>query len=469
MGQRGGTTVFDKIWDTHVVARLGRGYELLHVDRHYIHDLVGPAAFAELREKGHAVRTPRLNIACVDHAVSTALGRTAESSAASRTLIPLFRRETTSAGVALYDLGQSGQGIIHVMGPELGLSQPGLSVVCGDSHTCTHGGVGALAFGIGSSELVHVLATQTIRQLRPLRMRVRCEGRFGPGVFAKDLILHLIGRLGTAAGTGYAVEYAGSAVRTMSIEERMTVCNLSIELGAKIGLVAPDDTTFSYIAGREFAPRGAHWDAALASWRRLLSADDATFDREIELDAGSVAPQVSWGNSPEQTMAVDALVPDPADETDPQRRRSAVAALEYMGLQPGRPIVGTPVDWVFIGSCANGRLSDLREAAAVVAGCHVAPGVHAWVVPGSDGVRRHAEAEGLHRVFVDAGFEWREPGCSMCVAVNGETLQPGERSMSTSNRNFVGRQGAGARTHLASPATAAAAALAGAIVDPRRR
>ena len=354
------------------------------------------------------------------------------------------------------------------MGPELGITLPGVTLICGDSHTCTHGGLGALAFGVGSSELVHALATQTLRQQRPKRMRVRFSGLPGRGVTPKDLVLHLIARLGAAAGTGYAIEYAGDAIAALGIEGRMTLCNLSIEMGAKTGMVAPDDTTFQWVAGRRFAPKGALFDQAVAHWRTLPTEDGAAFDREVAVDAAAVAPTITWGTSPEHAVAIDQPVPDPAAAADPAQRAAWAAALDYMGLHAGAPLAGTPVDWVFIGSCTNGRLSDLRDAAAVARDRHVAPGVTAWVVPGSERVKRDAEAEGLDRVFRTAGFEWREAGCSMCVAANGERVPPGARSVSTSNRNFVGRQGPGARTHLASPAMAAAAAVTGAITDVRR-
>lgn len=349
-----------------------------------------------------------------------------------------------------------------------GIVLPGVTLICGDSHTCTNGGLGALAFGVGSSELTHALATQTLRQRRPRRLRVRFDGLLGQGVTPKDLVLHLIGRLGAAGGTGFAVEYAGAAVRALGIEGRMTMCNLSIELGAKIGMVAPDDTTFEYIAGRRFAPSGALFDRAVERWRTLPSDAAAAFDREEAVDAASVAPTITWGTSPEHAIAVDQAVPDPADAAGAAQRQSWSAALDYMGLVPGQRLAGTKVDWVFIGSCTNGRLSDLRDAAAIARGRHVADGVTAWVVPGSERVKRDAEAEGLDRVFRDAGFAWREPGCSMCVAANGERVPPGQRAVSTSNRNFVGRQGPGARTHLASPATAVAAAVTGVIADVRR-
>jgi 3-isopropylmalate/(R)-2-methylmalate dehydratase large subunit len=356
---------------------------------------------------------------------------------------------------------------VHVVGPELGITLPGSLIVCGDSHTCTHGGLGALAFGIGSSEVGHVLATQTLRQRRPKAMRLRFEGELGPSVTSKDMILHAIGRLGTAAGRGHAVEFAGAAVRALSVDARLTLCNLSIELGAKIGMVAPDDKVYEYLAGKPYAPTGMLFDRAVAHWQTLSTADGAAFDREETLDVAEIAPQVTWGTSPQDVLPIDGRVPDPANEPDADRRDAMVRALEYMGLTPNQALAGTPVDWVFIGSCANSRISDLREAAQVVRGRHVADGVRAWIVPGSEETKRLAEAEGLHHQFIAAGFEWRSPGCSMCLAANGEVVPPGRRSVSTSNRNFVGRQGPGARTHLASPAMAAAAAVAGHLVDVR--
>jgi 3-isopropylmalate/(R)-2-methylmalate dehydratase large subunit len=459
-------TLFDKLWDEHVVADLGDNAYLLHVDRHLLHDLGGSRGLLDLKERGLKVHSPHLTFATPDHAISSAPGRAGTSDIGLR-LLQALRDETRDAGIRMFDVGQPGQGIVHVIGPELGLSLPGSLLVCGDSHTCTHGGMGTLAFGIGSSELSHVLATQTLVQRRPKTMRVRFEGAMRPGVLAKDLILRLIGEIGAAGGTGYAVEYAGDAIRRMPVEGRLTICNLSIELGAKMGFIAPDDTTFAYLAGRPFAPPGAAWDRALVAWRELRSDPGAHFDREVVIDVGAIAPQITWGTSPEHVIAVDQRIPDPASVADPVRRRAMEAALDYMGLSPGTPIAGTKIDWVFIGSCTNSRLSDLREAAAIAKGRHVAPGVTAWVVPGSESVKREAEAEGLDRVFVAAGFAWREPGCSMCLAANGETVPPGQRSVSTSNRNFVGRQGPRARTHLASPAMAAAAAIAGAIADLR--
>ena len=455
-------TLFDKVWDSHVVADLGAGWSLLHIDRHLLHDLSGGRALTDVLARGLPVRNPALAAATPDHAVSSAPGRAGDTASTGGKLRISLRDQAATTGVRFFDVGHDGHGIVHVMAPELGLILPGTTVICGDSHTCTNGGLGALAFGVGSSELTHALATQTLRQRRPQTMRVRLDGRPGPGVTAKDLALHLIRRLGASAGTGYAVEYAGDAVRAMTIEERMTLCNLSIEMGAKIGMVAPDDATFAYVAGRRFAPSGAMLDRAIDTWRTLPTDDDASFDREEVLDAPAVAPTVTWGTSPEHAIAVDEAIPDPAGHP------AWAAAIDYMGLVPGQPIAGTPVDWVFIGSCANSRLPDLRAAAAIARGRHVAAGVTAWVVPGSERVKRDAEAEGLDRVFRDAGFVWREPGCSLCVAANGDRVPPGQRAVSTSNRNFVGRQGPGARTHLASPAMAAAAAIRGAITDVRR-
>jgi 3-isopropylmalate/(R)-2-methylmalate dehydratase large subunit len=462
-----GATLFDKIWDRHLVADLGDGYALLHISRHLMHD-GGARAFTVLKERGYGVRNPELTFATFDHVVSTQPGRTAETNPAITARIHGMRAAAKAAGVRLFDLGEPGQGIVHVIGPELGLTLPGTLLVCGDSHTCTHGGLGALAFGIGSSEVVHVLATQTIVQRRPRQLRVTFEGQCAAGVTPKDMILHLIGIIGAAGGTGYAVEYAGSAIRALDVEGRLTICNLSIELGAKCGMIAPDDTTFAYLAGRPYAPTGEAWHAAVRDWQTLPSDGNATFDREVAIDVASIAPQITWGTSPEHVVGVDGRIPDPATVADDARRGALQAALDYMGLEAGAPIAGTPVDWVFIGSCTNSRISDLRAAAAVAQGRKVARTVRAWVVPGSETIKRQAEAEGLDQVFMAAGFEWREPGCSMCVAMNNETVPPGQRSVSTSNRNFVGRQGPGARTHLASPAMAAAAALSGQIADVRK-
>jgi 3-isopropylmalate/(R)-2-methylmalate dehydratase large subunit len=460
-----GLTLFDKVWNEHVVTDLGDGFALLHVDRHLITD-AGSKALVEMRQLGHEMRNPELAVASPDHSVSSAPGR-AGMTANGIKLVGNLRKEAAARGIRLFDVGHPSQGILHVIGPELGLTLPGVLLVCADSHTCTHGGLGALAFGIGASEFMHVAVTQTIAQQKPKTMRVHIDGKPIAGVSPKDIILHVIGRIGASGGTGYAIEYAGEAVRDLEIEGRLTLCNLSIELGAKIGMVAPDEKTYAYLQGRELGPRAQDWDAAVAHWRTLRTDDDTMFDREVRIDVSAIAPQITWGTSPEQVIGVGERVPDPSLAGDAGKRASMQAALDYMGLEAGRPIAGTPVDWVFIGSCTNARLSDLRIAAAVAQGRKVAARVHAWVVPGSESVKRAAEAEGLDRIFKDAGFEWRDPGCSMCVAANGETVPRGQRSISTSNRNFVGRQGPGARTHLASPAMAAAAAIAGAIVDFR--
>jgi len=461
-----GRTLLAKIWDQHVIARISEDTDLLHVDRHLLHDLGGSRGLLDIKSRGLKVHNPELTFATPDHAISTARGR-AGTIKIGQELLAALRVETAASGIQMFDIDQPGQGIVHVIGPELGLSLPGCLIVCGDSHTCTHGGLGALAFGIGSSELTHVLATQALIQRRPKTMRVRFEGKVPFGVTAKDLILALIGQVGAAGGTGYAVEYGGSAVRDMPIEGRLTICNLSIELGAKMGMVAPDETTFEFLRGRPYAPQGGMWGQALKAWRDLPSDADAVFDKEVVIEVDKIIPQVTWGISPEHVIGVDGRIPDPRAIDDPERRAAIETALDYMGLKAGAPIAGTPVDWVFIGSCTNSRLSDLRAAAEIARGRKVAPGVRAWVVPGSETVKREAIAEGLDKLFTEAGFEWREPGCSMCLAANGETVAPGERSVSTSNRNFVGRQGPRARTHLASPASAAAAAIAGAIADVR--
>jgi 3-isopropylmalate/(R)-2-methylmalate dehydratase large subunit len=451
-----GRTLFDKVWDAHVVEDLGEGMQLLHVDRHLMHELSGVRGQKEIALRGLKMRNPELTLGTFDHVVSTVPGRRGGGHDGADRIIEYFRDESRRAGVRVHDFGDDGQGIVHVVGPELGFTLPGVLLVCGDSHTCTHGALGALAWGIGTSELTHVLATQTIVQQRPKTMRVRFEGSPPKGVGAKDMILALIGRLGTAGGASYAVEYAGAAIRALGLEGRMTICNLSIELGAKVGMVAPDEKTFAYVEGRRYAPSGESWTQALAHWRTLPSESGAKFDAEHAMDCSALAPQVTWGTSPEDVIAVDGVIPD-----------AKPATLAYMGLSAGRPIAGTRIDRVFIGSCTNARLSDLRDAAQVARGRKVASHVKAWVVPGSQRVKREAEAEGLHEVFRAAGFEWRDPGCSMCVGANGELVEPEARCVSTSNRNFVGRQGPRARTHLASPATAAASAVAGAIADAR--
>lgn len=461
------STLFDKVWQAHVIEDLGDGWALLHIDRHLLHDLSGPRGMADLDARQLPVVSPELAFATPDHAVSSAPGRTADTFPAGAPLLTRLRDGSQRHGIRFFDLGQPGQGIVHVIGPELGIVQPGSTVICGDSHTCTNGALGALAFGVGSSELMHALATQTLMQRKPKNMRIVYHGRLAPGVSAKDLILFTIRKLGASAGTGYAVEYAGPVIEAMSVEERMTVCNLSIEMGAKMGMIAPDQRVFDYLRGRAFAPEGELLLSAMAHWRTLRSDPHAHFDREVHIEADDVTPMVTWGTSPEQVVAVTGNVPSPGSANGPAQQQAWQEAFAYMDVRPGDALKGLRIDRVFIGSCTNSRLSDLREAASLIGGRKVAPHVRAWVVPGSEAVRRAAEAEGLDTLFREAGFDWREPGCSMCVAANGEIAAPGERVASTSNRNFVGRQGPGVRTHLVSPATAVACALAGAIADPR--
>lgn len=458
-------TMLDKIWDAHVVRDLGGGWALLHVDRHVLHDLSGPIALDQLHARQLSVSDPDLVFATPDHAVSSLPGRTESTYAPGGRLWERLRAGTAAEQIRFFDVGRRGQGIVHVMAPEMGIALPGTTLICGDSHTCTNGGIGALAFGVGQTESMHALATQTLRMRRPRSMRIRVEGRLRPGVSAKDLALHILNVIGTTGGIEHAIEYAGSAVRDLDVEGRLTLCNLSVEMGARSGFVAPDEKVFTYLRDRPFAPKGADWDAAVADWRLLASDEDAVFDRDLMVDASSVAARISWGTAPDESVPVNGSVPDPEHADDPTRREQMRIALDYMGLVPGARIAEARVDWVFIGSCANARLPDLRAAAAVVRGRQVAAGVNAWVVPGSWEVKHAAEEEGLDRIFLDAGFDWREPGCSMCVAANGETVPPGARCVSTSNRNFVGRQGPRARTHLASPATAAACAIAGHLTD----
>jgi len=460
-------TLFENLWDSHVVRSLGENLDLLHVDRLLIHDLSGSRALTDLNERGLSVRNPELCLSMPDHSVSSLPGRTLASSPNGVRLGEALRDMSAAAGIPHYGIDHPNQGIVHIVGPETGFTLPGSLLVCGDSHTSTHGAMGALAWGIGSSELVHVLATQTIRQRRPGTMRIIVDGELGDGVEAKDVILHIIGALGVAAGTGNAIEYAGTTIGAMSIEERLTICNLSIEFGARMGMVAPDDTTYAYLKGLPLAPQDEAWDRAETYWRSLPTDDDAVFDREETFRAEDIAPQITWGTSPGQTLPVNGIIPSPGSFVEAEMQYNAETALDYMGLQAGKTIAGTKVDRVFIGSCTNSRLIDLRRAAEVARGRQVAANVTAWVVPGSVQVKREAEAEGLHDIFLAAGFEWREPGCSQCVATNGEVVAPGERCVSTSNRNFVGRQGPKARTHLAGPAMAAAAAIAGEITDVR--
>jgi 3-isopropylmalate/(R)-2-methylmalate dehydratase large subunit len=459
-------TLFEKIWVDHVVHAEEGKQTLLYIDLQLVHEVTSAQAFEGLRLAQRKVRRPERTVATVDHNIPTTDRRLPIADPISKQQIDTLRRNCQEFGIRLYDLTDRDQGIVHVIGPELGLTQPGMTIVCGDSHTATHGAFGALAFGIGTSEVEHVLATQTLLQSKPKTMEVRVHGQLPFGVTAKDLILYLIGRLTTQGGVGYCIEYTGDAIRALSMEERMTVCNMTIEAGARSGLIAPDEKTYHYLRGRPSAPRD--FDAAVARWKTLPSDPGARFDRVEEFRAADIQPQVTWGTNPGQVVGIEAKVPDPAALADESDRKSAESALEYMGLNPGTPIASIPVGRVFIGSCTNGRIEDLRAAAAVVRGHRAAQGVQAMVVPGSGLVKRMAEAEGLHTIFRDAGLEWREAGCSMCLAMNPDKLEPGERCASTSNRNFEGRQGKGGRTHLVSPAMAAAAAIAGHFVDIRQ-
>ncbi|HWI65039.1 MAG TPA: 3-isopropylmalate dehydratase large subunit [Symbiobacteriaceae bacterium] len=460
-------TLFDKIWDRHVVQQESGKPVLLYIDRHLVHEVTSPQAFEGLRLSGRGVRRPDLTFATMDHNVPTWSRSIPLTDEVAIRQMEALERNCRDYGITLFDLNSPRQGVVHVIGPELGLTQPGMTIVCGDSHTATHGAFGALAFGIGTSEVEHVLATQCLWQEKPRTMEIRVDGALPPGVTAKDLILGIIGRIGTDGATGYVIEYTGSAFRSLSMEGRMTVCNMSIEAGARAGMIAPDQTTIAYLAGRAYAPKGEAWDAAVAYWQTLHTDPGAEYDRSLVFDAAGFAPMVSWGTNPGQVIPVTSTIPDPAAIADPTERRTAAAALSYMGLTPGVPMESVVVDRVFIGSCTNGRIEDLRAAAAVAQGRQVAAGVYAMVVPGSVSVKQQAEAEGLDIIFREAGFDWREAGCSMCLAMNPDTLKPGERCASTSNRNFEGRQGAGGRTHLVSPAMAAAAAVAGRFVDVR--
>jgi 3-isopropylmalate/(R)-2-methylmalate dehydratase large subunit len=461
-------TLYEKIWDAHVVKDFGDGSALIYIDRHLVHEVTSPQAFDGLRLAGRKPWRLAANLAVPDHNVPTVDRAKGINDPISRAQLDALDSNCAEFGITKFDLLDVRQGIVHVIGPEQGATLPGMTVVCGDSHTSTHGAFGALAFGIGTSEVEHVLATQTLVMKKAKTMLVRVNGRVGPGVTGKDITLAIIGRIGTAGGTGYVIEYAGEAIEALSMEGRMTLCNMSIEGGARAGLVAVDDKTIDYVRGRPFAPKAEHWDKAVAAWKQLRSDPGAKFDRIVELEAKDIEPQVTWGTSPEMVASVGARVPDPAQFSDPVRREGIERALAYMGLKAGTPIAGIAIDKVFIGSCTNSRIEDLRAAAAVVKGKKKAANVKlAMVVPGSGLVKQQAEAEGLHRVFLDAGFEWREPGCSMCLAMNADRLEPGERCASTSNRNFEGRQGQGGRTHLVSPAMAAAAGIAGRLVDVR--
>ncbi|MBB2202894.1 3-isopropylmalate dehydratase large subunit [Gluconacetobacter tumulisoli] len=460
-------TLFDKIWDSHVVERLPDGTAILYIDRHLVHEVTSPQAFEGLRMSGRRLRRPDATIAVVDHNVPTSDRTQPIEEPESRNQIETLERNVREFDVPYFPLLSARQGIVHVVGPEQGISLPGMTIVCGDSHTSTHGALGALAFGIGTSEVEHVMATQTLLQKPARNMKVTVEGPLGPGVTAKDVMLAIIGRIGTAGGTGHVIEFAGSTIRGLDMAGRMTICNMSIEAGARAGLVEPDETTFEYVRGRPFAPKGEAFDQAVAYWKTLVADEGAQYDKTVELRAEDIGPSLTWGTSPETVISVTGTVPDPKDQADEARRVQMQRMLDYMGLEAGQKIAGVPVDVVFIGSCTNSRIEDLRSAASVIAGRHVAEGVRAMVVPGSGIVKAQAEEEGLDRIFRDAGFEWREAGCSMCLGMNPDKLTPGQRCASTSNRNFEGRQGPGGRTHLLSPAMAAAAAVTGHLTDVR--
>jgi 3-isopropylmalate/(R)-2-methylmalate dehydratase large subunit len=467
-------TLFQKVWEKHVVSQEPDSPAILYIDLHLVHEVTSPQAFTGLRQRGLKVRRPDKTVATIDHAVPTRMaeagqpgGRMAFADELCRRQVSQLEENCQEFGIPLFGLDSPEQGIVHVMGPELGLTQPGMTIVCGDSHTATHGAFGALAFGIGTSEVEHVLATQCLLQYRPKTCQVRIEGQLSPGVTAKDVILALIARIGVGGGKGYILEYTGSVIRSLSMEPRMTICNMSIEAGARAGMVAPDDTTFEYLAGRKFAPEGEAWEQALAVWRTLPSDEGAAYDKAVILDASALEPMVTYGTNPGMGIPVTGRVPAPEESMDANQREAYEKALHYMALRPGEPLLGHPVNVVFIGSCTNGRISDLRLAASLLKGRKVAPGIRVLVVPGSQQVKAQAIEEGLDRIFREAGAEWREPGCSMCIAMNGDQLEPGQYAISTSNRNFEGRQGAGGRTFLASPLMAAAAALTGKITDVR--
>ncbi|MBL6613560.1 MAG: 3-isopropylmalate dehydratase large subunit [Reyranella sp.] len=460
-------TLFEKIWDAHVVDRQDDGTCVIYVDRHLVHEVTSPQAFEGLRMANRPVRRPDATIAVADHNTPTTPVGEGGMDEESRIQVETLEKNVADFHVPYFDMNDARRGIVHVIGPEQGLTLPGMTIVCGDSHTSTHGAFGALAFGIGTSEVEHVLATQTLIQKPAKNMRVSVEGSLPLGVTAKDVILAIIGKLGTAGGTGYVIEYAGRAIRELTMEGRMTVCNMSIEAGARAGLIAPDETTFKYLQGRPYAPKGGAWDLALAQWRRLPSDKGASFDTQLDLNAADIPPMVTWGTSPQDALPITDVIPDPANAPDENRREAWARSLAYMGLTPGTKLVDVPIDRVFIGSCTNGRIEDLRAAAEIARGRKVAPGVSAMVVPGSGLVKAEAEKEGLDKIFLEAGFEWRIQGCSMCLAMNADRLEPGQRCASTSNRNFEGRQGRGGRTHLVSPAMAAAAAIKGTLADVR--
>jgi 3-isopropylmalate/(R)-2-methylmalate dehydratase large subunit len=460
-------TMLDKIWDAHWVATRPDGRDLVYIDRHVLHELHAPHAFEKLAKAGRGVRRPDLTFSSQDHTVSTMPGRTDESYPAGAAFLRAMREGSRRHGIRVFDLGDPDQGISHVVAPELGMVLPGATHAVPDSHACTVGGLGALAFGCGTTELEHILATQVIAIRRPRRMRIVLDGRLGPQAAAKDVALRILAEIGVAGGRGHAIEFAGSTMRSMPIEGRMTVCNLAIEMGSRSGFVAPDDATCHWIAGRPFAPVGAAWDAAMAYWKTIRSDEAAGFDKEVAIDCAGLEPQITWGTDPAQVVPITGRVPDPANVADADRRAAMERALAYMGLKPGAPLIGEPVGRVFIGSCTNARLPDLEVAAAIVKGRKVAAGVTAWVVPGSSGVKREAEAKGLDRIFKAAGIAWGEPACSMCAGSNGDTGEPGQRILSTTNRNFENRQGRAVRTHIVGPAIAAASAVTGRITDPR--
>lgn len=460
-------TLYQKVFDAHVVREVEGETPLIYIDRHLVHEVTSPQAFDGLRAMNRQLRRPDLTWATMDHNVSTTTKDIAASGEMARIQMETLADNCKAFGVRLYDLNHKYQGIVHVMGPELGITLPGTTIVCGDSHTATHGAFGSLAFGIGTSEVEHVMATQTLKQGRAKTMRISVNGKLAEGISAKDVVLAIIGKVGHAGGTGYVVEFAGDAIASLSMEGRMTVCNMAIELGAKAGMIAPDQTTIDYIRGKEFAPKGAALEQAIAYWQSLKSDEGARFDAEVVLDAADIAPQVTWGTNPGQVIAVNEPIPAPESFSDLMEQQSARKALAYMDLQPGQKLSDVAIDKVFIGSCTNSRIEDLRAAAAIARGRKVAAGVQALVVPGSEQVKAQAEAEGLDKIFIEAGFEWRLPGCSMCLAMNNDRLQPGERCASTSNRNFEGRQGRAGRTHLVSPAMAAAAAVTGRFADIR--
>ena len=461
-------TLFDKVWNDHVVVQKPNSPAVLYIDLQLIHEVTSPQAFQGLRERGLKVRRPSQTVATMDHSIPTTDPSIPIKDKIALAQLEQLEKNCAEFGVPLYGWKSENRGVVHVIGPEMGLTQPGMTIVCGDSHTATHGAFGALAFGIGTSEVEHVLATQTLLQTKPKTMNVVIDGTLKPGVTGKDIILALIAKIGVGGGTGYVIEYSGPAIRSLNMEARMTVCNMSIEGGARAGMIAPDDTTFEYLAGRPFAPKGADWDAAVEAWKKLPTDEGATYDKTVILNADTLEPMITFGTTPGQGIPITGIIPDPAELDDVNQKKALEKALNYMDLTPGTPLLGHGIDVVFIGSCTNGRISDLRMAAEIFKQHKVAPGIRTLIVPGSLAVKEQAEAEGLDKIFIEAGAEWRQPGCSMCIAMNGDELEPGQYAVSTSNRNFEGRQGKGGRTLLASPLTAAASAVAGKVADPRR-